>query len=214
MERSLMKKFYTVGYEGTEVSRFVAYLLENNIKLLVDVRAVPQSRKPGFSKSALRSYLEAAGISYVHMKHLGDPKPGREAARRGEYALFRRIYGSHLAESETKAALQEVRQLIAKKTICLMCFERDYAVCHRDMVANWLAQNANTRPNHLVVPLPVRQSEDKLQGGNYANGRSGRAGEGASSRQSKARRDGLLRRSIDNKSGRLEEALPGFIPTS
>ena len=84
-----MTTVYTIGYEGTDIDRFIQTLRNVDVKVLADVRAVALSRKEGFSKSALSSRLEMEGISYIHFMELGDPKKGREAARAGKYEKFR-----------------------------------------------------------------------------------------------------------------------------
>jgi len=42
---------FTIGYEGLNTDDFMALLFEHGIETVVDVRALPLSRKPGFSKS-------------------------------------------------------------------------------------------------------------------------------------------------------------------
>jgi len=60
------KKLFTIGYEQTP-SRAVLDELENaGVKLLVDVRAVTSSRRPGFSKNQLAAGLDERGIAYLH----------------------------------------------------------------------------------------------------------------------------------------------------
>lgn len=129
---------YTIGYEGTDIDRFVAALKAVKVKVLADVRAVAVSRKKGFSKTALRERLEAEGIVYVHFVELGDPKPGRDAARAGNYGVFRRVYFKHLKTAEAQAALQVLKETIEEECVCLLCFERDPTICHRRMIANRL----------------------------------------------------------------------------
>ncbi|GLH77646.1 hypothetical protein SSBR45G_25540 [Bradyrhizobium sp. SSBR45G] len=126
---------YTIGYEGTDIDRFVATLKSVKVQLLADVRAVPISRKKGFSKNKLRDRVEQEGIRYIHLASLGDPKPGRDAARAGQIALFREIYGKHLAQSGPQQSLRELAKLADEQTTCLMCFERDPRGCHRLIVA-------------------------------------------------------------------------------
>src|SRR5260221_14335952 len=94
-ERMHMKKLFKVGYEGSKPSDLFASLQDSGVTLLIDVRDVPISRKPGFSKTSLAQGLEAAGIRYLHLKGLGDPKPGRIAAREGRLSDFRRIFPAH-----------------------------------------------------------------------------------------------------------------------
>lgn len=129
-----MSTIYTIGYEGTDIERFVATLRAVRIDLLVDVRAIAASRKKGFSKTALRARLESEGIDYLHLVELGDPKPGREAAREGKIAEFERIYNEHLARPESVQSLAELEELAHKQSVCLLCYERDPKHCHRSIV--------------------------------------------------------------------------------
>lgn len=138
-----MKLLYTIGYEGTDIERFVQTLNAVGVKVLADVRAIALSRKRGFSKTALRNRLADEGIEYVHFIDLGDPKPGREAARAGKYNRFREIYGKHLETAPAKAALSNLKIVAGAKTTCLLCFERDPNVCHRSIVAHELCLNGS-----------------------------------------------------------------------
>src|ERR1700761_8501516 len=126
-----MTTVYTIGYEGTDIERFVATLKAVGVHLLADVRALPLSRKKGFSKNQLRERIEQEGMGYVHFGALGDPKDGRKAARAGRYDQFRAIYNSHLAQAEPQATLKELSALVKKQATCLMCFEREPTECHR-----------------------------------------------------------------------------------
>lgn len=129
---------YTIGYEGTDIERFVATLKHVGVMILADVRAVANSRKKGFSKSKLRARLAEEGITYTHYIELGDPKPGRDAARAGNYDRFRRIYSRHLAGADPQAAIEAIAKIAQKTPTCLLCFERDPKVCHRSMIADEL----------------------------------------------------------------------------
>ncbi|HEV7253837.1 MAG TPA: DUF488 domain-containing protein [Mesorhizobium sp.] len=130
-----MSVVFTIGYEGTDIDRFMATLRAAGVQQVADVRAVPLSRKRGFSKKSLAARLEAEGLLYLPFSGLGDPKPGREAARAGHYDRFRAIYGAHL---QAEAAQNEMTQLVAlacARATALLCFERDPATCHRSIVA-------------------------------------------------------------------------------
>jgi uncharacterized protein (DUF488 family) len=133
-----MTTLYTIGYEGTNIDQFVATLKTVGVQLLADVRALPLSRKKGFSKSRLRDRIEQEGMRYVHLRELGDPKPGRDAARAGRLDQFRKIYNRHLAQADAQASLHELAKLVSEQSTCLMCFERDPAGCHRLIVASAL----------------------------------------------------------------------------
>ena len=130
-----MAIIYTIGYEGTDIDRFVATLQAVGVQRIADVRAVALSRKKGFSKKGLATRLQAEGIEYIHFVDLGDPKPGRDAARAGQYKRFRAIYSKHLGSEDAQASLRELLDVAGEKPTCLLCFERDPVICHRAIVA-------------------------------------------------------------------------------
>ena len=133
---------------------FLAALGAAHIELVVDVRAVASSRRPGFSKSRLAANLAEAGIGYVHLRGLGTPATGRAAARAGRFPELRRIYQRHLATLEAKAELAELGELVQTgQRVCLLCFEHDPAHCHRTMVAAALGERLPIRVEHLS-PTP------------------------------------------------------------
>jgi uncharacterized protein (DUF488 family) len=133
-----MSVVYTIGYEGTDIDRFVATLRTVGVTMLADVRAVAVSRKKGFSKNGLRARLEAEGITYLHLVELGDPKLGRDAARAGKYGEFRRIFSAHLKTADAVGALKVLDEMVRQDAVCLLCFERDPATCHRRLIADRL----------------------------------------------------------------------------
>lgn len=144
-------KLLTIGYEGASAEDFIATLKYKNVAILIDVRELPLSRKKGFSKNRLRELLEAEGIEYLHIKQLGDPKPGRVAARAGDFSEFRRIFGEHIGLQKTREALQNILPLIEAGGACLLCFERCHSQCHRSIVAEELAKMGNIDLVHIGV---------------------------------------------------------------
>jgi uncharacterized protein (DUF488 family) len=132
---------YTIGYESTDIDRLVATLKTAGIQRVADVRAVALSRKNGFSKKALAARLEVEKIQYLHFVELGDPKPGREAAREGRYDEFRDIYEAYLDSADAKASLRKLFTTVSEATTCLLCFERDPGNCHRSIVAEQLKES-------------------------------------------------------------------------
>ena len=132
---------FTIGYEGADADRFLATLKDAGVATLADVRAVALSRKRGFSKSALREALTGQGIGYEHFIRLGTPKEGRQAARAGDGDLMRRIYCDEvLATEAAQEAFRDLEALAQARPICLLCFERDPANCHRRVLAQRLAE--------------------------------------------------------------------------
>src|SRR5262245_19718335 len=105
---------FTIGYEQTPSKAVLDELESAGVKLLVDVRAVTSSRRPGFSKNQLAAGLDERGIAYVHLKGLGTPKEGRLAARSGQYDLLERIFAKHLKTPQAKEELDELSALVKK----------------------------------------------------------------------------------------------------
>src|SRR5205085_6906860 len=106
----LMPDLLTIGYEGCTIDAVVAALRQAGAQLLIDVRAVPQSRKPGFSKRQLAAALDEAGIAYVHLQALGTPKPGRDAVRAGHPERMVPIFQQHMTGDRPQAELHQARQ--------------------------------------------------------------------------------------------------------
>ena len=145
------KKLFTIGYEQTP-SKAVLDELENaGVKLLVDVRAVTSSRRPGFSKNQLAAGLDERGIAYLHLAALGTPKEGRLAARSGKYDLLHRIYAKHLKTPQAKEEMDELSSLVKKSgSVCLLCYERDHSHCHRQWIAEIIEDRDEVKVENLV----------------------------------------------------------------
>lgn len=124
-------RVFTIGYEGATQSELIAALQRAAVERVIDVRAVPLSRKPGFSKNVLAAGLKEAGIDYIHLKALGTPPEGREAARKKRFDEMERIYAAQLGTVEAAAQSAQLVELAREKPSALLCFERDPAHCHR-----------------------------------------------------------------------------------
>lgn len=129
---------WTIGYEQATVADVIAALSSAGTEVLADIRALPLSRRPGFSKSSLAAALREAGIEYRHFKPLGTPADGRAAARRGDHAELSRIYAGQLQLPEAIAAMAELRALAGDKRVTLLCYERDAKACHRSLLIDEL----------------------------------------------------------------------------
>jgi uncharacterized protein (DUF488 family) len=138
----------TVGYEGRTVEELITTLTGATVEVLVDVRLTPLSRKPGLSKNRIATRLHAAGIDYLHLPQLGNPRDNRDAFRRGDDAAVAR-YRDVLRTPEGQAALNQLLRLATHRHVAVMCFEREAAECHRSMVADALAEVGTVRVVHL-----------------------------------------------------------------
>jgi uncharacterized protein (DUF488 family) len=135
-------RIFTIGYEGATMDEFLSALRAAGVERVFDVRALPLSRRPGFSKSPLRGALEEAGIEYVHLKALGTPAEGRNAARAGQHERMARIYAGQLELPEAMAQSAQMLELAMEKPSALLCFERDPAHCHRTLLLQAVAKDA------------------------------------------------------------------------
>lgn len=150
-----MHTLATIGYEDATVPDFVRALREAGIDLLVDVRALASSRRPGFAKTRLAANLAEAGIEYVHLRGLGTPAEGRAAARAGQFAELRRIFTDHLATPAAQADLETLAGLVqAGRRACLLCLEANPAHCHRSLVADALRHRLPLQVDHLAPSEP------------------------------------------------------------
>ncbi|MBO9517253.1 MAG: DUF488 domain-containing protein [Porphyrobacter sp.] len=129
-----MPTIFTIGYEQVTQAAVVSALQEAGVEVLADIRYLPLSRRPGFSKSSLKAAVEEVGIAYRHFKQLGTPAEGRAAARRHDHAELARVYAGQLELPEAMAQMAELRTLAGEKAVALLCYERDAAECHRSLL--------------------------------------------------------------------------------
>jgi uncharacterized protein (DUF488 family) len=128
----------TIGYEGASLTAVIGKLRDAGVALVLDVRAIAASRRPGFSKTMLAASLAEAGIDYRHLRALGTPKAGRLAARAGRTEAMRAIYVAHLEEPEAQNELSLAAELAQLRPCALLCYEADARRCHRAIVAQRL----------------------------------------------------------------------------
>ena len=140
---------FTIGYEGLVQDQLLDLLLGNGIRTVLDIRAVPLSRKAGFSKNVLGASLSARGISYLHDRRLGTPKAGREAARQGRSSLMHQIFEAHMQTEPAQQGLADAIALAGESRICLLCFERAPHACHRSIVASLIHARTHQPIRHL-----------------------------------------------------------------
>jgi uncharacterized protein (DUF488 family) len=131
-----------VGYEGWKLTEFVDQLIAEGVDHLVDVRLTPISRKPGFSKTALREALAGAGIGYEHRPELGNPRPNRAgfAGDAGALDRARAVYAASLSEPAAAQAVHDLAVMAQSARVAVLCFEADQDRCHRDVVLAYVAK--------------------------------------------------------------------------
>ena len=135
-------RIFTIGYESTTVGEFLSALQKAGVKRVIDVRAVPNSRRPGFSKTPLSNALKEVGIDYVHLRALGTPADGRAAARAGRHEELEQIYAGQLELPEAIAQGAQMVDLAQELPSALLCYERDPSGCHRTLLLDAVASDA------------------------------------------------------------------------
>jgi uncharacterized protein (DUF488 family) len=149
----MKSSIYTIGYEGVTLETFVQTLKSAEIDILLDVRAVPVSRKPGFSKNKLAARLAEDGIRYLGLRELGTPAEGRAAARKGRIGEMQKIFKMQLKTEDAQRDLAEAESVVRSHNACLLCFEHDPRSCHRLLVAETLAERTRQPVMHLKPPV-------------------------------------------------------------
>lgn len=140
---------YTIGYEGLSFEGYVNQLIENDIRLLCDVRKNPLSRKYGFSKNTLSTVLPKLGIVYEHIPALGIPSALRKSLDTAED--YDRLFAQYRKQLPAQAdSLKRIEMLLKKyKRIALTCFEKEHDMCHRHCVSDQLERERSLRVCHL-----------------------------------------------------------------
>jgi uncharacterized protein (DUF488 family) len=140
---------FTIGYEKAAQRDVIAALLSAGVKVLIDVRDRPISRRAGFSKRQLAASLDEVGIAYIGLRALGTPPEGREANRRRDWPRFWRLVEERLATAEAELDLQRAADIAAARPACLLCYEADWGICHRRRVAELLQERQSFVVRHL-----------------------------------------------------------------
>lgn len=140
MTRAKTTRVATVGYENAALDEVIAKLKAAKVEIVIDVRAVAASRRAGFSKTRLAASLDEAGIAYVHLRDLGTPAEGRQAARAGKVAEMHRIFEDWMQEPRAQLAFEEAAQIAQERSAALLCFEADAGGCHRRILTDMLSQ--------------------------------------------------------------------------
>lgn len=145
-----MPTLYTIGYEQHATPKgLLSALRKAGVRRLVDVRELPLSRRRGFSKRALSEVLEESGVSYHHVRPLGNPKPYRDLYRSGRQVEGEEGYRAHLRNGSAHA-VDTLAEELSEKATCLLCFEADHTRCHRALIVDELyARLPDLRVEHL-----------------------------------------------------------------
>ena len=147
-------ELFTLGYEGLTPGRYFEIIQAAGCETLVDVRRLPASRKPGFSKKRLTEAAAAHGLAYVHMVALGTPQEILYAYREShDHAIFERDFNAYLATQQ--ATVSELAERTKSEVCCLMCVEADIRHCHRRIVADAVVEALGGSERCEIVHLTM-----------------------------------------------------------
>ena len=142
----IMFTVWTVGHSTRSGEEFGHILTAHEIKVLVDVRMFPGSRRyPQFNKPALSASLARLGLEYKHEPRLG----GRRAPRADSHnTAWRneqfRAYADHMETEEFRNVVKELLQLAGEARTAVMCAEAVWWRCHRSLIADYLKAAGHT----------------------------------------------------------------------
>lgn len=150
MPSSQPHRLFTLGYEGFDIDSFVERVVASSIQAIVDVRELPLSRKKGFSKASFQQALAAADVAYFHVPALGCPKDVRDRYKADrDWSAYTRDFLAYVDTQD--ATVRELVKLSKATTSCLVCFEADYAACHRTYVARAARKLGGPLVMHLTA---------------------------------------------------------------
>jgi len=143
---------FTVGHSTRSGEEFVKLLKAYDIKLLVDVRSFPGSRRyPQFNKDELRELLAPYHIEYRHLPSLGGRrKPRADSKNIAWRNTSFRAYADHLESTEFKQGVKELLELASAKRTAIMCSEAVWWRCHRSIIADYL-KSIGVVVKHIVA---------------------------------------------------------------
>lgn len=145
---------FTIGYEGLSIGEFRSLLAEHHIHSVIDVRALPLSRKFGFSKNILSAYLDQAHCDYIHMRNLGCPQTIRYQYKKdSNWKRYAVAFNAYLA-TQSDAILQ-LSKFVKQANCALLCYEADASFCHRSLIANKLNAHNNINIVHIHKKIKV-----------------------------------------------------------
>ena len=142
----------TIGHSTWGIDEFISLLKENQIKLLVDVRAWPGSKRyPQFNKNALAESLNAHGIRYEHFPELGGKRKSKPDSRNTAWrnASFRG-YADYMETEQFQKGIERLLDVAAEAgPTAIMCAEAVWWRCHRSLIADYL-KTRGTEVMHIL----------------------------------------------------------------
>lgn len=163
---------FTIGHSTRSIEEFIDLLKAHSIKLLVDVRRFPASRRyPHFNQATLARSLETAGIDYRHMTALGGRRPSKpDSINLGWRNAGFRGYADYMQTEEFWGAVEEIMRYGERKRTAIMCAEAVPWRCHRNLISDALVIRGRpvshilsaSKVDHHTLTSFAKVSEQKL----------------------------------------------------
>jgi len=133
---------YTIGHSNRELADFSRVLQAHEIRLLVDVRAFPVSRRyPHFNRSYLELWLPEIGTGYVWEKDLGGRRDAQMPPEQSPNPALTepafRNYADYMLSQPFQKAADRLAERAQKENTAIMCAEYSYLNCHRQLVSDY-----------------------------------------------------------------------------
>ena len=134
------KIIYSIGHSTHSIQEFLDMLISFDIKLLVDIRRLPGSRKfPQFNQDELKESLAHTGIQYIHLISLAGRRPAHKDSHNTAWRnLSFRGYADYMETADFQQGIIELEALATKQKTVYMCSEAVWWRCHRSLVSDYL----------------------------------------------------------------------------
>ncbi len=134
-------RLWTIGHSTRKIDHFISLLEKNGIKLVMDVRSFPGSRRyPQFNKEAFADSLGQPGIRYEHFSELGGRRKPKHTSRNTAWrnASFRG-YADYMETEEFQNGIERLIDLTSEVgPTAIMCAEAVWWRCHRALISDYL----------------------------------------------------------------------------
>ena len=153
-----MKTLYSIGHSTRTADEFIAVLEGDGVRLLVDVRAYPASRRhPQFGREALEQALASRGIGYLWLgAALGGHRNPKPDSANMALAPAWRGYADHMGEARFHAGIAQLEERALTTPTAMMCAERNPDDCHRQFIADQLVTKG-WKVMHLIGAKEKRE---------------------------------------------------------
>lgn len=153
----MARSLWTIGHSTRPIEEFIELLQARGIRLLVDVRTIPYSRRnPQFNTAALAESLVQAGLQYLHLPTLGGRRKSRpDSGNLGWRNVGFRGYADYMQTDIFWGALEELMVHGKKSPTAIMCAEAVPWRCHRSLIADALVSRGWT-VRHILTTVEAQ----------------------------------------------------------